>query len=245
MAPLNSPPRMEMKPSKNMEEVHMHRSNKNQVRRICASWLKARGWARNEKGSVLPIAALGMTAMLGFMGLALDFGNLYRLKRNMQTAADAGAMAGASELFRSKPSLVSGSSLDGTATNKFTHGSAGVTVDVSPAASGPTTGFFQGDNRFVEVEVSQSSPSFFIQLFGINSTLVRARAVAGAGAKSANCIYALDPSEESFDRHIAVEADSQLWHRRRFQGLQRLQRRVWFKCYSHHDFRYRRIKRLG
>jgi hypothetical protein len=171
----------------------MSRSNHYQKKTFHVIRREVRRWLTREEGNVLPIAALGMTVLLGFMGLALDFGYLYRHKRIMQTAADAGAMAGASEVYRNKASLVAGSSLGATASNGFTNGSAGVSVTVN---NGPASGYYQGNQQYVEVIITQNAPSHFIQVFGITSTLVRARAVAGVGARSANCIYALDPAEE-------------------------------------------------
>src|SRR3954452_22519230 len=56
------------------------------------------GWKtrlRDESGSVLVIAALSMTALLGFVALATDVGLLFRTRRNVQIAADAAAIAGA------------------------------------------------------------------------------------------------------------------------------------------------------
>ena len=50
---------------------------------------------RNEDGQTLVLTALCMTAMLGFMALAIDVGLLFRAKRNMQITADAVAVAAA------------------------------------------------------------------------------------------------------------------------------------------------------
>ena len=49
---------------------------------------------RNEDGQTLVLTALCMTAMLGFMALAIDVGILFRSKRNMQIAADSAAVKG-------------------------------------------------------------------------------------------------------------------------------------------------------
>jgi Putative Flp pilus-assembly TadE/G-like len=145
----------------------------------------------SETGTVLPLAAMGMTAMIGFMGLALDAGALYNHRRVMQTAADAGALAGASEIYRAKIGMVTSSSQTATAENGFTHGTGGVTVTVNHP---PTSGFYVGDARYAEVLISQPSPTYFMQLFGFDSVSVPARAVAGVGANGKNCVYVLDPS---------------------------------------------------
>ncbi len=53
-------------------------------------------WDRDgERGQVLVIAALLMTALVGFLALVVDVGNAYAQRRYMQNAADAAALAAA------------------------------------------------------------------------------------------------------------------------------------------------------
>ena len=52
----------------------------------------------HERGQAMIFTVLCMTIMLGFMSLAVDVGLLFRAKRMIQTAADSGAIAGATEL---------------------------------------------------------------------------------------------------------------------------------------------------
>jgi len=54
---------------------------------------------RNEDGQVLVITVLCMGILIGALGMAIDVGVLFRARRNMQIAADAAAMAGATALF--------------------------------------------------------------------------------------------------------------------------------------------------
>lgn len=56
---------------------------------------------KEEKGQAVVIVALAMVALLGFTALAVDGGALYLERRNMVTAADAAALAGAKELYLS------------------------------------------------------------------------------------------------------------------------------------------------
>ena|GEM_PF-1516901 len=53
---------------------------------------------RNERGSVLAIATVGMLAVLLVAGLCIDFNHLYMVQIEMQAAADAAAIAAASQL---------------------------------------------------------------------------------------------------------------------------------------------------
>lgn len=50
---------------------------------------------REESGAVMVIAALSLTTLLLFAGLALDFGRAHLLRAELQTAVDAAALAGA------------------------------------------------------------------------------------------------------------------------------------------------------
>lgn len=53
---------------------------------------------RKERGVVAIIVALSMTALVGFVGLALDLGKLYIAKSELQNSADACALAAVREL---------------------------------------------------------------------------------------------------------------------------------------------------
>ena len=50
---------------------------------------------KNESGQVLVLTALSMSALLGFVGLATDVGVLFRVRHNLQIAADAAATTAA------------------------------------------------------------------------------------------------------------------------------------------------------
>jgi Flp pilus assembly protein TadG len=52
-----------------------------------------------QRGVVLPLVALLMVVLLGFAAFAVDMGYLYVVKNELQNAADAAALAGASVLF--------------------------------------------------------------------------------------------------------------------------------------------------
>ena len=53
---------------------------------------------KRERGSVLAMSALGMLAFLLATGMAVDIGHFYLVKSELQNAADAAALAGASAL---------------------------------------------------------------------------------------------------------------------------------------------------
>ncbi len=47
---------------------------------------------RSEKGAILFIVAACLVVLLGFMGLAIDFGHAYNNKSQLQNMADACAL---------------------------------------------------------------------------------------------------------------------------------------------------------
>src|SRR5260370_4845463 len=57
---------------------------------------------RGKKAQSLVIVALSATALFGIIALGLDAGRLYFQRRDVQNAADAGALAGAQELIPSQ-----------------------------------------------------------------------------------------------------------------------------------------------
>jgi hypothetical protein len=54
--------------------------------------------ARGERGQILPLVVLALLALLGVSAFAIDVGFAYYAKRQLQTATDAAALAGAQDL---------------------------------------------------------------------------------------------------------------------------------------------------
>ena len=54
--------------------------------------------SRGERGSVLAVSALGLLALVLALGLCVDISHFYVVKAELQNAADAAALAGASAL---------------------------------------------------------------------------------------------------------------------------------------------------
>lgn len=141
-----------------------------------------------QEGAVLVVLALSLPVLMLFLALALDVGAFYDARQRMQTAADAGALAGALEIYRGNAGLAVTAAREATAANGFSHGTSGVTVTVNQP---PANGDFAGNARYAEVIVSQPQrPHFWL---GRNSVTVSARAVAGSRTRP-TCIYQLDPT---------------------------------------------------
>jgi Flp pilus assembly protein TadG len=157
---------------------------------------------REESGQVLVMTFFCMGVLLGALGLAVDVGVLLHARRNMQAAADAAAMAGATEMFYNGTTNVDakakaaakGMGVDSTVT--------GNTVNV---ISSPTLPGGLACSSCVQVQVAMPNPTLFIaamsQLFlnssNSNSVNVSANAVAGSPGVSQTCVYVEDPHASS------------------------------------------------
>ena len=142
--------------------------------------------SKNEDGQALIITVLSMTVLLGFTALATDVGVLLHEKRLTQTAADAAAMAGESQLANSANITSAGKAA--AAQNGMTDGSNGATITIN---WGPATGPHAGNKSYVEAIVTQVQPTIFMRLFNLSSMAVGSRAVAAYG-KTQSCIYTLN-----------------------------------------------------
>jgi putative Flp pilus-assembly TadE/G-like protein len=148
-----------------------------------------KGRWKDRRGHAVTLAAILFPAFLGVSGLALDGGYLYHVKRRMQTAADAGAMGGAHELWRNnRPGAVAAATTD-VNLNGYSNANATITVNIPP-----TSGSRSGDNNFVEVIITRDAPLYFMRILNRQSATVKTRAVAGLLPGADGCVYALDPT---------------------------------------------------
>jgi Flp pilus assembly protein TadG len=140
-----------------------------------------------ESGQALVFVGLSLVVLTAVVGLAIDMGYLRYTKRRLQTAADSAAIAGASELNNGNYYTAA---LNDSKSNGFENGVNGVTV--TPTHPPVETPFKSSPNArtYVEVQVQQNSPTFFMRIFGVNHASVSATAVAQL-ASSRGCIYSL------------------------------------------------------
>lgn len=125
----------------------------------------------DKRGGVAIIAAMAATSLLGIAGLTVEVGGWYVLRRNMQAAADAAAIAGALNFDASKSASGAAAAAQSVASrNGFVHGQSGNAVTV---ASEPATG---------RVTVTVERPSTGVLLraagFGNSTRTISANGVA-------------------------------------------------------------------
>jgi Flp pilus assembly protein TadG len=106
-----------------------------------------------------------MFAMLGMCALVIDAGSWYQQKRSLQSAADAGALAGAAYL------PVSYAAAGTAATDEYAKNANGDTVTYQQA-----TTFIANDS--ITVTASRPASSFFAKVFGHGTITVKATAEA-------------------------------------------------------------------
>jgi hypothetical protein len=134
---------------------------------------------RFSKGQIAVVMILVMPVLLGVIGLGADVGVLYYNWVALQKAADAAALAGASQLT-GDPATTTDSVVVSTGTqyakiNGVTQTSD--TILVSPAS----------DDKSVSVYLSRKVPYYFLQLVGLKSGKVTAKATAGVLPTSGVC----------------------------------------------------------
>ena len=129
---------------------------------------------RHPSGQILIVVALLLTFLIGSVGLAAEGGLFLDVKRRMQTAADAAAVAGALEIARkSSSSTIESSALADASRNGFEDGVATVKVTVS---NPPVSGLHVGSSKFVEVVLQKSCPTAILRALGFDSVTVQTRA---------------------------------------------------------------------
>jgi hypothetical protein len=159
---------------------------------------------KNEAGQALVFTAAALVVLMGFAGLAIDMGVMRHDKRLQQTAADAAAIAGASNL--SFGGIVAGAQ-DAASRVGYTDNGGGqvsncagaavgtICVQVNnPPATGPhgCSGGGTCNSNYVEALVAVVHPTYFMRVLSINSETITARAVASnLGANG--CLYTLGP----------------------------------------------------
>jgi len=158
---------------------------------------------KNEAGQALVFTAAALVVLMGFAGLAIDMGVMRHDKRLQQTAADAAAIAGASNLSfggiaagaQDAASRVGYTDNGGGQVSNCTGAAVGaICVQVNnPPATGPH-GCNGGacDRNYVEALVAVVHPTYFMKILGINSQTITARAVA-SNLGGNGCLYTLNP----------------------------------------------------
>jgi len=154
--------------------------------------------SRSQSGQAIVLTACCLVVACGFLGLAVDVGAIRATQRHLQSTADAAALAGAIEIDYcegiSDCSRITTAAQDALAENGMT-GSALVTqcgtppvstlivvVNNGPCALGSSSADPNyGNANYVETELAETVPTYFLRLFGMESVHLTARSEATVG----------------------------------------------------------------
>lgn len=165
---------------------------------------------RNRKGAIAILMALMFVVLIAATGAAVDMSRMFMMKNQLQTAADAAAMAGAIELVRT-PSNATAEVQRYATSNMVLDRAVGVPnpdTDIrfgswndathtltNPHPPAPTTA-----DDAVRVTVSAPSSYLFMQVFGIPTVQIRASATAWARAPVGTLTECVKPWAIPYER---------------------------------------------
>ncbi|HZS83079.1 MAG TPA: Tad domain-containing protein, partial [Stellaceae bacterium] len=155
-------------------------------RRTRRNW---RALGPDREGATAIVVGLALTGVIGFAGLGTEVGLWYYTHRNMQDAADSGALGAATALWAGNVNDFAGEARAAAARYGFADGTGGVTVTVN---NPPLSGNYAGNANAVEVIIQQPQPRLFSAAFIGAAPTITARAVALDNAPGKGCVLALD-----------------------------------------------------
>ena len=169
----------------NVSKQGVHMPYEYRLRRLVARLL-SRSIRRDEEAAIIVITALIFPVLLAFLGLSLDFGRLYDLKRQQQQAVDAAVIGTVTHMWRgASNSEAIASGKNDAALNNFDDDDPDRVIDVSLTI----------DNaRVIGVITEDEVPTFFMRILNWNEVSIQSRAVAGLVRYASGCLHALNPS---------------------------------------------------
>jgi Flp pilus assembly protein TadG len=147
---------------------------------------------REERGQVIVFVVLAFVILIGMIGITIDIGYAYKTQRDLQSAADAAALAGAQELPDATAATTMATQYGASSTggNKITKVPVTESITTSCVTSIP------GCNPVNTVAVNETAdvPTFFAKVFGLSSFKVHVKATACSpcGSKPVDVMLVLD-----------------------------------------------------
>jgi Flp pilus assembly protein TadG len=158
-------------------------------------------FSRNEEGQVVVLVAVALVVLALMAGIGIDVGSLRYKKQQMQKAADAGALAAATVLLN----YGNCNNCTTAATNDIVaNGFNGSTITVTWPSQDPN---YSGVN-YVQVEVQQQQPLFFMRVGDFQPITVAARSIGSAVGSASGCVYSLDTVSGDFGFSVTGQFSS-------------------------------------
>jgi Flp pilus assembly protein TadG len=156
-----------------------------------------RSVADSRRGITLPIIAVFLTAFLGLAAFAVDLARWYLMRAQLQTAAEAGALAGVTRLLNDDATHAADSALGYVQVNAVDGvvpdlGPTGITPGRWNGTFQPTSGWSDPATDAVRVETQHEGAYVFGRVYGATTRTLRASAVASiAWVTRTRCIRPL------------------------------------------------------
>jgi hypothetical protein len=150
----------------------------------------------SERGSILAISTISMVALLLAVGLSLDIGHFYTVAAELQAAADAASLSGASALNSGPSGITLAVDRAVNAMNKYEFNKTTVTINRSDVLFAANLATFDGGGgmneatasdpanapniRFVQVTIPPKAVDVYFAMSVLGNTVdITKRAVAG------------------------------------------------------------------
>lgn len=139
----------------------------------------------DEQGNILPIAAAGILVMAALIGSAVDMSRAYQIQTRLQSACDAGVLAGRRAITNQGFTAAA----EAQALRYFN-----VNFDENAQGSSNTTISFTGDNagNTVTGQASTTMPMLVMQLFGKTDMTITATCTSTMGVGNSDVTMVLD-----------------------------------------------------
>ena len=126
-----------------------------------------------ERGQIIVIFALALVAIIAMVGLVLDGGSAFAMRRDEQTAADLAALAAANDyVLNSDAASAIARARAVAAANGYTHGTGGVVVNVTITID---------NGAEAQVDISAPHRNNFASVVGMANWAVATTAMAQSG----------------------------------------------------------------
>ena len=114
---------------------------------------------KRERGVILAITAIGMTAFIMAVGMAVDISHMYTVATELQSAADAAALSGASALDGSAAGVTKAVDRAVAVMNKYDVNKTSVTISRSDVRFAANISSFDNGGTGVSESSANSSPA--------------------------------------------------------------------------------------
>lgn len=137
-----------------------------------------RSFRHDEGGAFAVMFGLLLIVIVGFAALAVDVGYWYASKRQLQTAADAAALAGCKDLALDRSNGIIWAAVEDYAGRNFGRPLDLPNCSVVPPSEG---GLSEIGPNYVKVTAESDSPAFLSRVLGQERVRIRAQSVARIG----------------------------------------------------------------